>query len=190
MTTLRRGLDLTPSTLDRAARTVEAVASTGAAVRRADARGPFLEILDLDGADLSRLVGAPVLDAHRQGSRRDVLGVVIDARRAEGAIMVRVKLTGRAEGDEVLDDIEAGILRGVSLGYVVSRWREARGEDGVRRMIAAAWTPLELSIVPTPADPAATFRSVPMNEEDDKTTRNDEADAVRALTEIAGLSAP
>ncbi len=191
MKPLRRALDLKPSTLDRAARTVEAVASTGAGVARRDARGPFLEVLDMDPAavDLSRLIGAPVLDAHRQSSRKDVLGVIEAARIENGALIVRLRFSTRAEVSEVLDDVEAGILRGVSLGYAVARWREDRGEDGMRRMIAAAWTPVELSLVPTPADPAATFRSSPVDE-DDKTTRAEATNEVRALAQIAGLSAP
>jgi HK97 family phage prohead protease len=189
-------LSLRPATLDRTARTVEAVASTGAPVARRDARGPYTEVLDLAGADLSRLVGAPVLDAHRQGSRRDVLGSVVAARIEDGALIVLLQVTERADGDEVLADIEAGHLRGVSLGYTVASWREERAENGARVMVAAAWTPIELSLVPIPADPGATVRQA-MPEptaaapaETTTRTRAEESAEVRALAQIAGLAAP
>ena len=67
MTIHLRTLTPAPTTLDREARTVEAIVSTGADVQR----GGFIERLDLTGADLSRLIGAPVLDGHRSGSTRD-----------------------------------------------------------------------------------------------------------------------
>ncbi|MBN8957924.1 MAG: peptidase, partial [Rhizobiales bacterium] len=69
---------LAPQTADAEARTVEAVWTTGAAVRRRDQAGFYIERLSLDpeAVDLSRLIGASVLDAHRQSAVRDVLGTV------------------------------------------------------------------------------------------------------------------
>lgn len=65
-----RRATLAPASADPDARTVEAIWTTGAAVRRRDASGFYLERLSLDAADvdLSRLIGASVLDAHRQSA--------------------------------------------------------------------------------------------------------------------------
>lgn len=53
----------------------------------------------------------------------------------------------------------ASILRHVSVGYSVERWRDDTDPaTGERTRIAIAWTPLEISLVPTPADPGATIR--------------------------------
>ena len=80
-----RALAFSPSTLDREARTVEAIASTGAPVMRLGPSGPYEERLSLDAAhvDLSRLDGAPVLNSHRQASVGDVFGTVTASRPRE-----------------------------------------------------------------------------------------------------------
>ena len=84
---LTRKAGLAPASADREDRTVEVIWSTGAAVRRRDIIGEFIERLSLepDAVDLSRLIGASVLDAHRQTAVRDVLGSVrkaaIDGQR-------------------------------------------------------------------------------------------------------------
>jgi hypothetical protein len=82
-----RALDFRPATLDPEAGTIEAVVSTGADVTRGD----FVERLDLAGATLARLIGGPVPDAHRQGSTRDIFGVVEDARPAPEGIVARIR---------------------------------------------------------------------------------------------------
>ncbi len=64
MTMHSRSFAPQPATLDANARSVDAIVSTGADVPR----GGFVERLPLENADLSRLVGAPVLDAHNAGS--------------------------------------------------------------------------------------------------------------------------
>ena len=61
---LTRRADLSPSSADRDARTVEVIWSTGAPVRRRDMAGPYIECLSLapEAVDLSRLQGTSVLD--------------------------------------------------------------------------------------------------------------------------------
>ncbi|WP_417607243.1 prohead protease/major capsid protein fusion protein [Primorskyibacter flagellatus] len=154
MTIHVRNLRPSPSTVDATARTVEAIVSTGADAARAG----FIERLDLSGADLSRLIGAPVLDGHRSETTRDQLGVIEAAElRAEG-IWVRMKFRSNAAAASVLSDVSDGTLRGLSIGYQVAEWKETR--DGNRRVrIAKRWTPIEVSVVPVPADPGAHFRN-------------------------------
>lgn len=153
MTIHLRGVTPQPATLDPQARTIEAIVSTGAET----ARPGYVERLDLRGADLSRLVGGPVLDAHRASSTRDQLGVIEAAEvRAEG-LWVRIRFRSNDAAQAVLADIGDGTLRGLSIGYSVAEWKETR--DGDRRIrTATRWTPLEVSIVPVPADPGAHFR--------------------------------
>lgn len=141
------------ATLDPQARTIEAIVSTGAET----ARPGYIERLDLHGADLSRLIGGPVLDAHRASSTRDQLGVVEAAEVRPEGLWVRIRFRSNDAAKAVLADIGDGTLRGLSIGYIVAEWKETR--DGDRRIrTATRWTPLEVSIVPVPADPGAHFR--------------------------------
>jgi HK97 family phage prohead protease len=183
-----------PATLDPAARTVEAIASTGAEVQR----GAVWERLDLRGADLARLIGAPVLDAHRAASTRDQLGIVEAAELRPEGLWVRIRFRQTDAAAAVLADIGDGTLRGLSIGYTVQSWREAR--DGDRRIrIAERWTPLEVSIVPIPADPGAHFRAGEHTMPNDTTeapagaaparpTRAEANREIRAIAATAGLT--
>ena len=196
MTIHVRNLTPRPTTVDTASRTVEAIVSTGADTPRAG----FIERLDLSGADLSRLVGAPVLDAHRSASTRDQLGVIEAAELRPGGIWVRMKFRSNAAAESVLADIEDGTLRGLSIGYQVAAWKEER--DGSRRIrIAKQWTPIEVSVVPVPADPGAHFRAgdnMPENQTTvetsttqaapDVSTRAQINAEIRTIAETAGLT--
>ena len=156
---LTRRADLAPATADRDARTVEVIWSTGAPVRRRDMAGEYIERLSLDATavDLSRLEGGSVLDAHRQSAVRDVLGSVrkaaVDGRRGTALI----QFSRRPEVEPIWQGVLAGILRHVSVGYTVEEWAESK-ENGARVLTAVRWTPHEISLVPTPADPGAKIR--------------------------------
>ena len=195
---LTRRATLAPATADPEARTVEVVWSTGAPVRRRDMAGPYIERLSLDpqAVDLSRLEGASVLDAHRQTAVRDVLGSVrsaaVDGKRGTALI----QFSARPEVEPVWQDVLAGILRHVSVGYSVEEWAETT-ENGARVLTAVRWTPHEISLVPTPADPGAHIR---METEMTETTIRKAADTapttetraaanaeIRSIARIAGL---
>ena len=156
---LTRRADLAPSSADRDARTVEVIWSTGAPVRRRDMAGQYIERLSLapEAVDLSRLQGASVLDAHRQSAVRDVLGSVqsasVDGQR--GTALIR--FSARPEVEPLWQDVLSGILRHVSVGYSVENWAETT-DNGARVLTATRWTPHEISLVPTPADPGAHIR--------------------------------
>jgi hypothetical protein len=124
--------------------------------------GSYVERLSLDPAavDLSRLIGASVLDAHRQTAVRDVLGTVRDARVDGHQGMASLQFSARPEVEPIWQDVLAGILRHVSVGYTVERWQDTTDPaTGERIRTAIAWTPIEISLVPTPADPGATIRT-------------------------------
>lgn len=195
---LTRRATLAPATADPEGRTVEVIWSTGAPVRRRDMAGPYIERLSLDpqAVDLSRLEGASVLDAHRQTAVRDVLGSVrsaaVDGKRGTAVI----QFSARPEVEPVWQDVLAGILRHVSVGYSVEEWAETT-ENSARVLTAVRWTPHEISLVPTPADPGAHIR---METEMTETTTREAADTapttetraaanaeIRSIARIAGL---
>lgn len=195
---LTRRATLAPATADPEVRTVEVVWSTGAPVRRRDMAGPYIERLSLapEAVDLSRLEGASVLDAHRQTAVRDVLGSVrsaaVDGKRGTAVI----QFSARPEVEPVWQDVLAGILRHVSVGYSVEEWAET-AENGARVQTAVRWTPHEISLVPTPADPGAHIRmetemtdttSTPAPPETPTTDTRAEVNAeIRSIARIAGL---
>lgn len=194
MTIHLRAVTPHPITLDPQARTIEAIASTGAETPRPG----YIERLDFEGVDLSRLIGGPVLDAHRASSTRDQLGVVEAAEVRPEGLWVRIRFRNNVAAQAVLADIGDGTLRGLSIGYTVAEWKESR--EGERRIrTATRWTPLEVSIVPVPADPGAHFRhggnqmepQEQTAEQQAETARHTRAQAnaeIRTIAETAGLS--
>ncbi len=193
---IMRRADLAPATANAQARTVEVIWSTGAPVRRRDRAGDYIERLSLSASavDLSRLKGASVLDAHRQSAVRDVLGNVRDACVDGTRGTALIQFSARPEVEPIWQDVMAGILRHVSVGYSVEEWAETT-EDGVRVLTAARWTPHEISLVPTPADPGAHIRmEIQMTDstnvlpdKKDVLTRTEIHSEIRSIARIAGL---
>ena len=104
---------------------------------------------DRSAADLSRLNdGAPLLFNHDPNK---VIGVVerawIDSQKKRG--YAKVRFSRNAFAQEVLADIQDGIMRNVSFGYQINKLEERGGGD----FIATSWTPYELSAVSIPLDP-------------------------------------
>lgn len=159
---ITRRAPLAATSWDAEQRTLEVTFSTGAPVERYDARGAYTERLNLD-QDWSTFIGAPVLNSHRRGDLTDVLGSVQKAWTVGGNREARavIKLSRRADVEPIVQDIRDGHLRGVSVGYVVHHWKEAT-EGGRRVKTATRWSPVELSIVPIPADRQATIRGETM----------------------------
>lgn len=181
------------TSFDPDALTFEAIIATPAPYRRTDARGPYLEVLDTAAIDPASLVGLPVLDNHRQASVRDTIGTVIAARLEGDALIARVQLSRADDVRPVIQRIEDGTLRGVSIGYRVARWI-GQGTGATRTKVAAAWTITEVTLTTNPADPAATIRTKepqmldndpPAVTAEEKQRRTE----IRALTRSAGLSA-
>ncbi|MEQ8965940.1 MAG: Mu-like prophage major head subunit gpT family protein [Azospirillaceae bacterium] len=161
---LDRRAPAAPRSLDREARTVEVVASSGAEVQRGGVRpdgsyGAWRERLDVRGVDTSRFTGGPVLTDHRR-EVDGVVGSIETARVRDGVLTARLRFRENPAGDDVLGGIADGSLSQVSVGYAVREWEV--GADGDRenpQFTATEWAPLELSIVAIGADPAARVRS-------------------------------
>jgi len=195
---LTRRATLAPATADAEARTVEVIWSTGAPVRRRDMDGQYIERLSLapEAVDLSRLEGASVLDAHRQSAVRDVLGSVRSAAVDGKQGTALIQFSARPEVEPIWQDVQAGILRHVSVGYSVEEWAEST-ESGARVLTAVRWTPHEISLVPTPADPGAHIRmetempdtaTQEAAETSPQTETRAEANAeIRSIARVAGL---
>lgn len=155
-----RSASLAPSSVNREARTVEVIWSTGAPVVRRDFEGVFVELLDMrrEAVDLGRMIGANVLDAHQQGQVRNVLGVVLAAATDGRQGTATLQISARPDVEPYWQDIQAGILRHVSVGYSVQEWREGTDAEGNRTRTATRWQPFEISFVPVPADAGAHVR--------------------------------
>ncbi len=153
-------------TVDKEARTVDLVFSTGAAVERYDWRtgGRYMEVLSLKPGHvrLGRLNGgAPLLDAHSAYSLSDQIGVVVSQSAkvtgTEGRATVR--FSKRDSVEPVFQDVQDGIYRNVSVGYRVYKFAEdVADENKIPTRTAIDWEPYEISMVPMPADAGAQTR--------------------------------
>jgi hypothetical protein len=160
-----------PESMDPAARTVELVWTTGARVQRVGWDGnPWLEELAVsdEAIDFARLRnGANLLAAHNASGLDGILGVVEDARLEDYGTtrqgVARVRFSSRPDVEPIFRDVLDGVIRNVSVGYIVHRLEEietgnpTRGEWPVYR--ATQWEPVEVSLVAVPADAGATVRS-------------------------------
>jgi hypothetical protein len=161
--TARRAITA-PATVDRTARTVEVVWSTGARARNfVPSLGGITEELDMspNAVRMAQLGSgnAPVLNTHRSSDARDVLGRVIAARLEGGRGHARLQFSGAADVEPLWQRIADGTLRAVSIGYRVHRY-DQRPDPVSGEMIyrAVDWEPFEISIVPIPVDRDAQVR--------------------------------
>lgn len=155
-----------PETVNAEQRTVTLVWTTGAAVRRYDwwEDRVFYEELSLDEGHvhMDRLNnGAPLLNNHAQRDLSDVIGVVERAWIENGKGHADVRFSERAEVDGIFKDVSTGVIRNVSVGYMVAKYEMVSETDGIRTLRAVDWTPAEISLVAVPADAGAGIRSLP-----------------------------
>lgn len=154
-----------PNTANDEARTVEITWSTGATVfRQSIWDGPYYEELSMEAASIrmDRLnSGAPFLNSHRSDKIDSVIGVIERAWVENGEGKALVRFSNRDEVTPIWNDVRDGILRNVSVGYVVYSYEKVREEEGVPTYRAIDWEPHEVSMVAIPADSAAQVRSEP-----------------------------
>jgi hypothetical protein len=153
-----------PASLNRDARTIELTWTTGARGRRASwFDGDWYEELDMSpsAVRLNRLnSGASLLNNHQSADLSNILGVVERAWIENGEGRARVRFSERAEVEPIFQDVAAGIIRNVSVGYQVHKWsdpiRSADGQPPTYR--ALDWEPMELSLVGVNFDAKAQTR--------------------------------
>lgn len=137
----------------------EIVFTTGAPVKRYDwANGRYyLEQLEVseEAIDLSRLErGAPLLNTHNAWDLEDQLGVCDQPEIRNGQGVCQSQLSRRDSVKGVVQDLEDGVIRNVSVGYARNAVEMvAPSEDaGMWVYRVTRWTPMEVSLVPIPAD--------------------------------------
>lgn len=148
-----------PATYNQSARTVEAIFSTGARVRR---WGIFEELaISPEAIDLRRVAQGQVrlLDTHDSGSINSILGVVTDARVSNGQLVGTIRFTDSEQGRRAEADVVSGAVSGISVGYRVTTWTLTAVENNQEIWRADRWELLEVSLVAVPADPGAMVRS-------------------------------
>lgn len=166
-----RAAEVRAASYSEADNSVEVIWTTGAAVRRRDWRSGnfYQEILEVsdEAVRLGRLnAGAPLLDTHNDYSLRSVIGSVVpgSAKLEGGKGYARVALSP-ADGDaDVVAKIKAGIIRNISVGYIIHAVEKTVKDDGSDEdWRVVDWEPMEISAVPVPADAGSQIRS---NEKD------------------------
>lgn len=151
-----RELQLDTERADRKQRRVPAVISSEYPVQR----NGYLEVLrhDSTSIDLSR-APLPLIESHN-GDQLNI-GLVDNLHLSGRKLRGDVVLGTSARASELWPDIEAGVVRNLSIGYRIDDY----DQRGATTIEATRWTPFEVSLVAVPADPAAgTYRSFPMNE--------------------------
>lgn len=95
--------------------------------------------------------GANVLVNH---DPNDVIGVVDNVTIDEGDGLARavVRFGRSPRAQEIYQDVLDGIRRSVSVGYVVYKFDEVKGQGQTKVYRASDWEPYEISIVSIPAD--------------------------------------
>ena len=155
-----RILNIESRLLDTEQRTVPAVISSEYPVPRGD----FNEVLSHapSAVDLSR-APLPLIESH--DTQRLNIGLV-EALRLDGPKLRGTLRLGRSErANEVLRDIQDGVVRNLSVGYIIHDYQQ-QGDT----VLVTRWEPYETSLVSTPADPTAGInRNLPMTEQTTET---------------------
>lgn len=180
-----------PNSFDPETRSVEAVIATTHPVPRRDAKGDYLEVFDFEGMDLSEVVGLPVLDSHRTGSIRDTIGCVEAVRLECNQLIATLRFSSASDVEPVMQCVEDGSARGVSVGYRKAREIEKKTARGREKILTPRLT--EVTLTSNPADPSARLRQKgnpmpetlesPSPEEAETQRRSD----IRGMVRSAGL---
>jgi len=127
---------------------IPVVVSTDAPVDMPD--GPEVLVHTAEAVDLQR-APLPIIVTHAHGQIN--VGIVDGLHFAGGQMRGQARFGVRPEAAGYRADVEAGILRSVSVGYRRKHGRIAK--DGT--LVTTRWMPTHAAIVAEPADPAAGF---------------------------------
>jgi Caudovirus prohead serine protease len=180
-----RDISLNPSSWNAEQRTFSVVVTSGADVPRVDARGPYLERPSMD-QNWRALVGSPVLNAHNRTDIKNILGSVIDVAVHGREVRATIRMSKSAEGEAAVQAALEGHLRGISFGYRIDATKESI-ESGQRVVTITKLTPVEISLVPIPADPLAVIRGATGNNEPVITDRAGINAEIRQIARTAQL---
>jgi hypothetical protein len=150
--------ELIPSSFNAEDNAIDVVFATEVAILRRTWEETYQEILvcQTPNVRLARInSGGPVLDSHNTYSIANQFGVVVrgwvdDATRECKATL---KLSERDEWKGVVKDIQAGIIRNISVGYNIYAFDVDESNPNVPPIYRAIdWEPSEISFTPVPAD--------------------------------------
>lgn len=163
---MARGAEMRAASYNETDNTIDVVWTTGATVRRRSwIEGPYDEelIVTSQAVRLDRLnAGAPLLNTHSDWDLNDVIGSVVSgsARISGGIGVATVKLSSAPGDADIVQKIRDGIIRNISVGYMVHRVEKIEADDGsVPTWRVVDWEPMEISAVPVPADAGAQVRA-------------------------------
>lgn len=158
--------DATAAATDAPAATFELVFTTGAPVRRYDWANDryYMEMLEVSSQaiDLSRLErGAPLLDSHWAYTLNDQIGVVDQPSIEAGQGVCQAQMSRRDSVRGVVQDLEDRVIRNVSVGYcrLAIEMVAPSEASGMWIYNIKRWMPMEVSLVPIPADMDSQVRS-------------------------------
>ncbi len=164
-----RAAELRPDSIDREARSVEIVWTTGATVQRVrwegwDDRIEFDEelLVSPEAVRLERMnAGAPFLNSHNAWRLENVLGSVVPGSvRIEGGHgYATIQLTDAPDAAGIVQRILERTVRNVSVGYRVHRYEITKRDGEREHWRAVDWEPFEVSAVAIPADHGAQTRA-------------------------------
>ena len=153
--------------INREARTVEMVFSTGSPVMRRDwwTGERYMEELSLDPAqvrmDRFSQGAVNILDTHNQYELRAILGIAESASIVDGVGRAVARFSKRDDVEPFFQDIADGIIRNTSVGYIVHAYQKTESANGALPVWRAIdWEPCEISMVPVPADAGSGVRAL------------------------------
>ncbi|MBU2326848.1 MAG: HK97 family phage prohead protease, partial [Alphaproteobacteria bacterium] len=149
--------------------------------------------------DAGRMDSMSVLDSHRANSLADRIGSVVPGslKIARGQASCTIRLSRSEKAELLLQDLADGHSLPISVGYRIHQEERTEAKaGGVAVIRATKWEPLEISVVPIPADAGAKTRDLE-NEGNDSmtdTTKLTRAEKqrqhdIRALAKSSGLTA-
>lgn len=197
-----RSFSVVQSTINVEERTIDAITSTENYVEVPDyARGEIVpEVLLTNGAKFPRTGQVPLLDSHDRKSIRTQLGSARNIRVENGNTVATLHFSRKAAGEEAWQDVQAGHITDVSIGYRRLKQHRVRGDQP--KMIAGrsytgpvnvveSWRYDEVSLTPIGADDQTKLRGLDpaaislrsLSEKDDFEMN----EALRALLESKGM---
>ncbi len=173
-----RTLNIESRSADDETRTAPAVLTTNFPVWR----GTKKEVLTLDGPDSVDLSRAPLPLIESHDTSRLNIGVVENIRVVGKKLRGIVRFGSSRRATEIWQDVKAGIVRSLSIGYEWQEWHEKGDTVYVTRFM-----PFELSLVSAPADPQAGFfrnKDTSMNTSEISSDEHDSDDLQPVTREI------
>lgn len=125
--------------------------------------GYYIEQLSFDPShvDMKRLSSgsANFLKDH-EGAVDSVIGVIESATIKDGQGFATIRLSEKESAKEIIQDIKAGILKNISVGYYPRKMELIEQKEGALPVyMVTDWEPAEISLVAIPADPDARTRN-------------------------------